>query len=162
MKKLLLIFGIVLLGSLLMFSCNSDQDESDFEKSFQAWLSFKKSSDNSYFYVVRSWSFIGFRGETKITVLNGIVSKREFVLNDLSGQSEIPEREGNWIEELGEIGSHEAGAEPMTLDEVYEKAENVWLKGVLSYGSSDIGVKITFETENNGLISVCGVTPKTC
>jgi hypothetical protein len=51
--------------------------------------------------------------------------------------------------------SDEGGA-LMTLDDIYAKANNVWLKAdpKLNY--------IYFETKNAGLISTCGYFPKDC
>lgn len=43
----------------------------------------------------------------------------------------------------------------LTLDEVYEKAKNDWLK-------KKPGVETYFETQNNGMISTCGYVPDNC
>lgn len=158
----LLVFG------LLCSSCSSDE-ENDFDQSYQTWLDFKETSNNSYHYVVKTWSFVGISTQTKITVSNGIVSKREFEYTQGFDVLELPEEEQTWleekkwVEEQDQIGSHANGAEPLTLDEVYDKAGNIWLKGQHEFGSSFSGeVTITFEAENQGMISVCGVTPKNC
>ena len=152
----------LLFVGLLCSSCSSDE-ENDFDQSYQTWLDFKETSNNSYQYVVKTWSFVGISTETKITVSDGIVSKREFEYTEISDGMEIPEDELAWVEEEDQIGSHANGAEPLTLDEVYDKAKNIWLKGVDELGRDfPREVTISFETENQGMISVCGVTPKNC
>jgi len=54
-----------------------------------------------------------------------------------------------------EIGSHKNGAAPLTLSEIYDKAQKEWLierENTTTY----------FETENNGMISTCGYVENNC
>ncbi len=62
-----------------------------------------------------------------------------------------------WSEEEGDLGkSVETPASSlMTLDEVYDKAKNVWLR-------KRENAKVIFETKNNGLISSCGYINDGC
>ncbi|MFA9189727.1 hypothetical protein AAGV33_16325, partial [Flavobacterium sp. FBOR7N2.3] len=152
-------FITLLLISISFFSCSSDDDlnyQNDFEKSKNAWLDFKVSSNNSYQYVATGSSFfIHHRWETTITVSNGIVIQRDFEYIDKPEY--MPEEDWQWTENANEINTHGSfiAAAPLTLDEIYTKAENEWL----------IKIKNTntyFETENNGLISTCGYSEKGC
>ncbi|NHE56867.1 hypothetical protein G9Q97_08585 [Cyclobacterium sp. GBPx2] len=146
------------IGSLF-FSCVSNvlEHQNDFEISENAWMDFKKSSDNSYTYTVVFGSWVGFSWETTLTVIDGSISKRHFkyttLPEDLS--EAIPEEELEWTENETELGSHQNGAEPMTLDEVYTKAQLEWLverENAITY----------FERENNGMISTCGYVENNC
>lgn len=158
MKKTFYIITLLLIN-ICSISCSNDDDlnyQNDFEKSKSAWLDFKITSDNSYQYVVTGGSVFSTYGwETTITVSNGVVIQRDFVY--LGTPENIPQEDLAWTENENEIDSHQNSnaASPLTLDEIYTKAEKVWLikrKNTTSY----------FETENNGLISTCGYTEKNC
>lgn len=148
-----------MLINISLFSCSSDDDlnyQSDFEKSKNTWTDFKASSNNSYQYVVTGSSFlIPNRWETTITISNGVVIQRDFEY--LGAPEYFPKAELKWTENENEINSHQNSfaASPLTLDEIYAKAENDWLikrKNTTTY----------FETKNNGLISTCGYDTKGC
>jgi len=140
------------------YSCNSDEFEyqDEFEISQRAWLDFKESTNNSYKYTVINSSWVGFGWETIITVENGVIIQRDFEYTSTIGlPDDIPENELQWTEIESEIGSHENGAEPLTLNEIYDKAQKDWLlerENTTTY----------FETENNGMISTCGYVEKNC
>ncbi|RWY54329.1 hypothetical protein [Mucilaginibacter gilvus] len=62
-----------------------------------------------------------------------------------------------WHEEVANLGTHgNEGAELLTLDQVYTKAQNVWLK------VDDTKNDVYFDAKNNGLISFAGYVPKGC
>ena len=154
--KFLLI--ILLLFGYLSNSCNSEdlKDQNKFEASQKTWLTFKESSNNSYRYTVTNESWTGSSWETSITVENGIVIQRDFEFTSTEGLStNIKQSDLQWTETGSEIGSHENGAEPITLDEIYNKAQNDWLikrNNTTTY----------LETKNNGMISTCGYVDKQC
>lgn len=128
----------------------------EFVKSQQAWLAFKSSTENSYKYVITDASWSGLRWETTITVEKGAITKRSFQYTSTKGLPEnISAEEREWTEEENEIGAHENGAEPLTLDEVYAKARAEWLL-------KRENTEFFFETKNNGLISTCGYVLKNC
>ena len=152
-------FCLSLLGLLLvslMFSCDkTDIDfENDFEKSQKAWKAFKKSSGNSYKYTVVFSSWAGMRSETTITVSNGKIVQREYKYSKRENLTVIDEFQ--WIENENEINTHkDAGAEPLTLDEIYAKAESDWLV------KRDKATTY-FEAKNDGMISSCGYVNDGC
>ncbi|MBJ7880701.1 hypothetical protein [Gelidibacter salicanalis] len=158
MQSKIYIITLLLISSFI-FSCSSDDDlnyQSDFEKSQNVWLDFKESSDNSYKYTVGSGSWAGSYKETTISVSNGVIIERYFKYTITDGLSEdIPKEELEWTENENEIGIHQNGAEPITLDEVYEKAQQDWL-------IKRNNTQTYFETENNGIISTCGYRDKNC
>ncbi|MFD2920106.1 hypothetical protein ACFS6H_10325 [Terrimonas rubra] len=63
----------------------------------------------------------------------------------------------SWTETGAMVGAHtDTPATPfLTLDQVYEKAKNDWLK-------KRSGTTTYFEAKNNGLISACGYVPDNC
>ena len=153
-------FIALLLISVLTFSCSSEDElnyQNDFEKSETTWFDFKKSSNNSYKYVVLSGSvFLDYGWETTITVSNGRIIQRHF---KYTGNTEnIPDNILlEWTEEENEINSHEnsTAADALTLDEIYSKTEKEWL-------IKRKDTKVYFEVKNNGLISSCGYVPNGC
>ena len=160
MKTKIYFIALVLITSL-MFSCSSDDElsyQNDFEKSQLAWLDFKKSSNDSYQYVVSDGAlFLEYNWETTITVSNGKIIQRHF---KYTGNTEnIPDTIAlEWTEEENEINSHKnagGAATALTLDQIYNKAKSEWL-------IKRKDVTVYFETKNNGLISTCGYVPKGC
>lgn len=156
LKPLLLLLCIVTLFS----ACKKESFESkkDFEKSYAQWLNFKTASGNSYQYTVGGGSWTGIGWQTDITVSKGKVVQRHFKLTFPDGWTgSMPDVDKmEWTENENEIGLHEnAGAAPATLDEVYEKARNNWLK-------KRENATTYFEAKNNGLISSCGYVQVGC
>ncbi|MBS9768803.1 MAG: hypothetical protein KGV44_14870 [Flavobacteriaceae bacterium] len=153
------IFYLLIFSSLILNSCSSEDDinySEDFEKSKKAWLKFKEHFGNSYEYTVKkgSWAWDGYNQETTIKVVGGKVVQRRF---KYVGRIEnVPKEELlEWTENENEINTHNQGASPLTLDEIYEKAEKEWLikrENVSTY----------FEAKNDGLISSCGYVPEGC
>ncbi|RXF67661.1 hypothetical protein [Arcticibacter tournemirensis] len=181
---------LLFLIALLSFTACKKSDiehENSFERSFKAWKNFRESSSNSYRYVIADGSWTGYSWQTTLTVIRGVVTRRDFQYNtfhdilrpaggwDAESREKIlaamkvtaaqfAERTGReledvleWSEEEGDLGKNmETPAYPlMTLDEVYDKAKNDWLK-------KRENAKVTFETRNNGLISSCGYTNDGC
>ncbi|WP_318309230.1 hypothetical protein [Flagellimonas crocea] len=156
MKKLLPI-AILILAQCLV-SCESDNLEhyDEFIVSLRAWENFKESAKNSYRYTVNQGSWVGFSSKTTITVESGTITERSFQFTNTGGiSSEIPEDELEWTETADEIGFHANGAAPLTMDEVYDKAKNDWLR-------NRTDATPYFETMDNGLISTCGYVEKGC
>ena len=157
MRRLFLLLSILLVGCLFN-SCDSDDLEyqNKFETSLKIWLNFKEYSNNSYKYTVKNSSWIGFSWETTISVGNGIVIRRDFKYTSTEGLPiDIKQDELQWTETNSEIGIHKNGAEPITLSEIYNKAQNDWLierNNVTTY----------LETKNNGMISTCGYVENNC
>ncbi|AUP77643.1 hypothetical protein [Flavivirga eckloniae] len=153
------IYSIALLLVItLAFSCESDDlaHQDDFVNSKITWLQFKESSYNSYKYTTTFSSWIGTSWETTITVSKGEIVKRHFKYTLTKGlPDDFPEENLEWTENENELGSNGYKHTLLTLDEVYEKAQNEWLKDREQ-------AQIFFETKNNGLISTCGYIEKGC
>lgn len=128
----------------------------EFVESWQAWSDFKQSANNNYEYQVADGSWSGLSWETTITIENGEVIKRSFKYTSTKDlPQDIPAEELEWTEQGDEIGTNKMGASPLTLDEIYDKAQEEWL---LKRDNSEA----FFETENNGMISTCGYIINNC
>ncbi len=153
----LILLSIIIVGS--MISCKSVKKinyQEEFEKSQKAWLDFKAKTNNSYKYIVSKSSYVGFKWQTEITVRNGEVVKRVFAYIPENGLSvDMPESEKQWIEEGTAIGTHDEGANPITLEQIYDLAEQDWL-------TIRDNAKIYLLTENDGMISTCGYVEEGC
>lgn len=155
MKKALF---LIIIASLFIFSCKKDpavnaKKESgnlNYDQSYNAWSSYKKSINNSYSYTSSYGSFTGIGTQITIKVSNGSIVSRDFL--EQNSIAVIKQ----WHEDQGSLGSHPEGGDLMTIDDVYAKAKNLWLKADPKINT------IYFETKNNGLISTCGYYPNNC
>ncbi len=164
-KPISILFTLIV--SVFSLGCTDSGDDFNHAGLYGAWemINFLEDHEldqvNSYTYTVTytvvfgSWA--GFSWETTLTVTDGSITKRHFkyttLPEDLS--EEIPEEELEWTENESELGSHQNGAEPMTLDEVYTKAQQEWLV-------ERENAETYFERENNGMISTCGYVENNC
>ncbi|MET4137699.1 hypothetical protein [Pedobacter sp. UYP1] len=152
-----LILLFMFLTITVFISCKKSIDhKNDFDRSHDSWMSFKKSSYNSYNYKVSSESWTGTSAETLITVKDGKVTNRSYVYKipgEKQGSQPVVKEE--WQEDQGKLNTHSAGAPTLTLDDVYQKAKTEWLlkrKDAETY----------FEAKNNGMISTCGYVNNGC
>ncbi len=154
-KQNYLIILLLILGSFI--SCKKDgiAYSNDFEKSYNAWLSFKKAANNSYRYTQAFSSWTGYSTATTFTINKGLVVKRSFIAKSreqTTNQLIIVEQ---WEEEGTSLNSHQNGIPLRTLDEIYQKAKTDWLL-------KRKNAKAYFEVKNNGMISTCGYAEDTC
>jgi hypothetical protein len=79
MKGMQFMLLLVFTGILITSCDNSNlEQENNFDKSYQSWLSFKESSGNSYRYMVPGSTWAGSSWETTITVMDGKVIQRHY------------------------------------------------------------------------------------
>ena len=155
--KLYSVLLILILG--INFSCTSVDVlsyQNDFQNSKEAWLSFKANSNNSYKYVVSGGiGMSNLSWETTITVQEGEIVQRHFIYE--GNIDDLPEDELEWTENEGEINTHESyvAAPAITMDEVYQKAENEWLV-------ESSNVTAYFQVDYRGLLSTCGYVRNGC
>jgi len=152
------IIVLLLVAGFFFYSCDKEdfEYENSFNKSHKAWLKFKSESDNSYEYVVAGYSWVGISWRTTVVVDKGLVIQRSYICEDI-GYGMEPSLAEEWTENEEEINTHTetAAFDPITLDEVYDRAKNDWLirrSGTTTY----------FETKNNGMISSCGYAADGC
>ncbi len=150
---------LVFLSALAFIACKKDtlSHSADYFRSYSAWKAFKDSSHNSYRYRVTNGSWTGHGSETTITVRSGKVVGRSFLLKlaQHNGTTVVTTILQEWTETEAQLGSHEAAPAPVTLDMIYEKAKQDWLK------KRDDATTF-FEANNRGMISLCGYVPNGC
>ena len=147
------------MALILVFALNSCKKDGiayggDYNISLYAWREFKSTCGNSYSYQVITNSWAGYATETIITVKQGKITERSYVakMNDGNGQITVLQE---WKEDETQLGTHDKGATLLTMDEVYAKAADDWLKKRDNANTS-------FEAKNNGMISLCGYGMKGC
>ncbi len=155
MNSLKFITAIMVI--FLVFSCESDQDarQNQFEKSKKSWQVLKSENNESYRYQVSTASWTGYSSITTISVLNGAVTKREFESynSDNQGGKELVH---SYVEVGEEIGADVEGADPLTLDELYDICKKEYL-------TVDSNTNTVYFTEfDNGLVQSCGYVPNNC
>jgi hypothetical protein len=127
--------------------------------SYNAWLAFKQTVNNSYTYtIVTAYveSAINLT-ELKTTVKNGQITARDYTEYAYAFQNAAKKVIMNqWHEQGVTLNTHPEVGEPMTLDDIYLKAKNSWLN------ADPVKNDIYFETRNSGLISQAGYYPKGC
>ncbi|HWZ34809.1 MAG TPA: hypothetical protein VNW51_01555 [Mucilaginibacter sp.] len=161
MKSKRFLLAIAILSVAVLFACKKSGVSSAFDKSYDAWLSYKKRVNNTYAYVALHDDKISVYEQTKITVTNGDITARDFYSYEYVYQPDSTRKvlRVQWHETAdgGTLSTHGSeGAQLYTLDDIYYRAQNIWLK-------ADVGKNvITFETNNNGIISAAGYTPKIC
>lgn len=150
----------------LLFSCSLEERYGDIEgesgfsykESKEAWLELKEINGDSYHYTILFLSWTGFGNRTIITVVEGEVNERYYEA------FERREENGGQIEEITEsyhemsedLGTHEEGAEPLTIDELYQ----ICIARYLSVDEQSNS--IYFNTNDAGVITTCGYVPKNC
>ena len=123
----------------------------EYNQSLMAWTNL---SADSYTYVVpfRSWS--GYRDETTITVLNGMIVRREFQSFRLDNGAEVGL--DHWVEEGTQLGSHDQGAPRRTMEDNYTYCRNQVLI------QDPVENSIYFEVDERGILKQCAYFPNNC
>lgn len=139
---------------LLYVSCKKDENLDQLQASERVFENFKTSTQNSYRYVTNITTTIGINptyAETTITVTNGKITARTYAVYPITAH-DINSRatQYSYTESTATLGTHPEGSALLTLDDIYTKAKNEWLAVDKSKNT------ITFKTDNNGMISVCG------
>jgi len=148
----------MLLFAIAMASCKKSTiaNNGDYNRSYQAWQDFKKSSGNSYRYTVITSSWTGNSTTTLITVRSGKVVERSVVARGYAGPGATTITVvDQFTENEAQLGSHQRGAALRTLDDIYKTAKEDWLL-------KRDKVTVYFEAKNNGMISSCGYVPDGC
>lgn len=163
------LLGLVcLLAVIGLFGCDSDEfaERNAYENSRSQWAELKKAKGNSYVYQAHRSSWTGWSSYTDIQVENGAVTARSFYkvtpLQHADG-SFRHKKEGGilfdttcvYTESVNDIGTHEQGDKPLTMDELYE----VYGKYLMVDRKQNT---LYFETDTQGILKLCGYFPNTC
>lgn len=127
-----------------------------YNESLDKWTELKKDNGDSYIYQTNFESWAGFGSTTELKVIdNKVVSRiyKEYGTHDKTGERTITDA---YIESEDALGSHEKGALPLTIDELYNSCASDYL--IVDEENNTI----FFRTEINGLITLCGFFPDGC
>jgi len=145
----------VILLVLIAFSC-SNEEITQYNISLDEWKTLKKQYDNSYTYTTSFESWAGFGTNTTLTIQNGIVVSRAYEgyqRDNTNGNIIITE---TYIETIEHLNTHERGFPTLTVDELYTSC----IEDYLSVNKKNN--TIYFETNDIGIISICGFVPDGC
>ena len=126
------------------------------ETSLETWKNLKAQNGDHYRYKTSFGSFSGFGDTTTLTVQGETVVSRAYEayrVNGNTGEKNVTE---SWTEEGAEVGSHKAGAEPRTVDELY----GVCRSDVLTQNPSANDFYLEFR--DDGVLKTCDYVPKDC
>lgn len=126
-----------------------------YTESSEDWDSLKIANGNSYMYQTTFTSFSGLSSTTEVQVTNGVVTSRlyvEYQANENGGKNLTD----SYTETSTTIGTHEKGAGVLTIDDLYNSCASEYL--VVDKTNNTI----YFETEINGLMTMCGYLPNNC
>ncbi|MBC7846556.1 MAG: hypothetical protein H7Y10_08700 [Flavobacterium sp.] len=162
-KLMLLIFLVILM------SCEKSDDEKSsvlttlksengltYNESLTQWTELKNINGNSYIYQTTFVSWTGIGSTTELKIEEGIVTSRvyqEFKTNNTSGKLEIID---TYTETKTNLGSHNKGANPLTIDDLYNSCARDYLSVDKKNNT------LHFETELKGLMTLCGFVPDGC
>jgi hypothetical protein len=98
-------------------------------KSLQTWQELRLKCGGNYSYTVAFASWVGFGHSTEIVVRNNKVVERKYSEFNRNAPPPPPEPETTpgekWTEKGEHLGSHNEGAPPKTLDDLYKEAQKV-------------------------------------
>jgi len=187
MKKTHLLFALI--GVAVFSACKKSdiEYESDFERSYEAWLNFKAKSGNNYRYEVSGATWAGSSWLTTLTVRGGKVVQRDFryevfndvrmpedgwasasfddLLKELGFTSEdFPDWDDQaflevlqWTETESELGLHEKAPAGRV-----QTLDEVYEAARSVWLKKRNDASVYFETKNNGMISSAGFVPDGC
>ena len=133
-----------------------DKNILSYNESLNKWTELKIVNGNSYIYKTTFLSWAGFGSTTKLKIIDGKVKARvykEFRADEQTGERIITD---SYDENEYVLGSHEKGASPLTIDKLYSSCASDYL--VVDKEKNTL----YFETEINGLMTLCGFVPNGC
>ena len=162
-RFLLLIFVVILMAceksnddKLSVLSTLKGENGFTYNESLKQWTELKDINGNSYIYQTTFVSWTGFGSITELTIEEGVVTSRvyqEFKTNETNGQREIID---TYTETKTNLGSHDKGAYSLTIDDLYNSCASEYLTVDKENNT------LYFETEIDGLMSLCGFVPEGC
>lgn len=158
-----------LIFMVILMSCEKNNDDKssvlttlkgesgfNYNESFAKWTELKNKNGNSYIYQTTFFSWTGFGSTTELKIEEGVVISRdyqEFITNETTGQREIID---TYTETETNLGSHEKGANLLSIDDLYNSCASEYL--IVDTEKNTL----YFETELDGLMTLCGFVPDGC
>lgn len=167
MKTKLFIPALITLVLICNLSCDTNSDTNyknvkEFETSLESWKRLKLDNGTSYTYEISMGSVFGFGSTTKITVKNNLVVSRSFESYSIYDESNNYLSHENrlitssYTETPETIGTHDRGASPLTIDEVYNTCLNDYL-----FVDTDTN-QVIFAVDDFNLIKDCYYVANGC
>lgn len=122
-------------------------------KSLETWNALKAEQGNHYRYEVSAGSVFGPGYDTTLTVQEGVVVQRDLATSEIDDEGNVTTTQV-WSETGAALGSHDEGAELITIDERYNRCRN----DVLSRNS--LNNDVTLEFQDKGVLASCYAIPK--
>lgn len=147
--------GMVLV-SVVLAGCSLGAYQSELSQSLATWQQLKADNGGYYRYETSFGSWAGFGDKTTLTVQNEMVIARAYEAYQSDGNTGETETTESWTEEGAEVGSHEAGADPVTIDALYSRCQNEILT------QNTLANDIYLEFRDDGMLYYCQYAPKSC
>lgn len=122
-------------------------------ESLETWNTLKTENGDHYRYEVSAGSVFGPSYDTTLTVQKGEVVQRDLGITEIDNEGNVTTTE-SWSETGAALGSHDEGAELITLDERYSRCRD----DVLNRNASTEDVTLEFQA--NGVLASCYTIPK--
>jgi hypothetical protein len=155
-KKLFLLPAIFALVSVSCEDRATSRRKEAYDNSYSQWVKLKKLNGESYEYQTTFGSWTGYGMQTVIQVRNGAVAARTCFAYQFNTETLTKDTIDSYSETGSEIGSHLAGAAPLTVDELYDTCVRKYLR------VSEKENTVYFETNGDGLLNLCGYVPDGC
>ena len=166
-KTLVLFFSFMLVGlscdqnesiipdQLSLLSPLESEQALSYDQSLIKWQELKDQNGNSYIYQTTFTSWIGMGHTTELKIENGVVTSRIFqeFARRSDGSEDIID---SYREDSRNLGTHEKGADVLTIDQLYEKCATEYL--VVDEENNTV----FFETSRDGILTICGYVPDQC
>jgi len=153
MKISVIIFAVVIL-LISAPSCKNEAKNTEYETSYNTWLWYKNQWKNSYQYTATTSSWTRYSTETRIKVVDGVVTERYFKSYMPDGNGQTMQYQ-EWSETSSTINTHAEGFPARTMDDIYAEVKSKW---IIKRDSA----KIYFENNNNGMLSKAGYVDNNC
>ena len=128
----------------------------NYTQSRKLWIKLRTAHKNTYRYSILELSVSNYGSETTITVEKGKVTAREyeyFAISEVDGSRIVI---STYSEEKKDLSTHSEGAPPVTIEDLYDTCLGEYLS------VDPDGNTIYFDTNDAGVISLCGYVPNLC
>lgn len=127
--------------------------QKQFTKSLETWNTLKAENGDHYRYKVNAGSVFGPSYDTTLTVQEGEIVQRDLAITEVDDEGNVTTTE-SWSETGAALGSHDEGAELITIDARYSSCRDE----VLSQNPATNDIYLEFQA--NGVLRDCSYVPK--
>ncbi|MEM7106388.1 MAG: hypothetical protein AAF502_24890 [Bacteroidota bacterium] len=134
----------------------------NYMESLGAWEKLKAENGNSYVYRISYASWVGYHNYTEISVRNGKIVSRKYEefspgkMVDEDGNSVKNPDDITYVENQDQINSNSQGFHAVLFEELYKSCGKDYIIEDPQWNS------ISFDTNEEGIMTLCGYTPNNC